>query len=401
MNKRKTALLIFTTFVLTSVLYTAAFTAFPAAGNALGNLLSSVAGTDNRELKSKLKAIDGYIDKYYINDYDKSEMSDLALTAYVSGLDDPYTEYISKDSYKDMKEQLSGDYTGIGVEIYLDADGYMTIISVFDNAPAAKAGILPGDRITEVNNMKVTKETYTKAVQTMRGSTEDSPEDATVTLKILRGEESFDVSLKREAVVNQTVQTKLLENGIGYIRISQFDESTGSDFDRLSKLLISDGAKSFIIDLRDNPGGVLTGVVSVADTLLGKGKIITIKDKSGKETVYNSDEDETDLPMCVLINSGSASASEVLAGALRDHKKATLIGTKSFGKGVVQTIFDFSDGSAFKVTTAKYYTPNGECIHGKGIEPDITVEMTAEKPIQALEADEDVQLKKAIEILEK
>ena len=222
-----------------------------------------------------------------------------------------------------------------------------------------------------------------------------------LTLTVKRGDNEFEVNLTRAVVINHTVKTKMLKNKIGYVRISQFDEVTGDDFEKLTDKLLSDGAKSIIIDLRNNPGGVLTGVVQVADRLLPKGKIMTVKDKAGEEIVYNSDEKEIDVPMCVLINGSSASASEVLAGALRDHKKAVLVGEKSYGKGVVQSVFDLSDGSAFKLTTAEYFTPNGESIHKKGITPDHVVKLEATKNVFALSESEDIQLQKAIEVLSK
>lgn len=400
-SKKKVAVLILLTFIITSVLYTAAFTLVPSVGGIFGDIRTKLDSGGNLELNSKFNEINGYIDNYFINDYDKNKMSDSAVSAYVEALNDPYTEYITKSKYEEMMSDLSGNYKGIGVEVYIDTENYITVLSVFDDSPAAKAGMLPNDRIIEINGTKVNSENYTEAVNMMRGAGKYSKSD-NLRIKILRNSsEEISLSLTRTNVVNQTVKTKMLDNNIGYIRISQFDEDTGKDFDSLADNLITDGAKSLIIDLRNNPGGVLTSVVSVADKILGKGKIITIKDKSGEEAVYRSDEKEIDLPMCVLINGSSASAAEVLAGALRDHKKAVLIGEKSFGKGVVQTIFDLSDKSALKITTAKYYTPNGECIDGKGIEPDYIVKLETDKNIMTLDISEDTQMQKALEILAK
>ncbi len=397
-SKKRVYSIIFITFVLTTALYTSAIAFVPSLGNFLGSIRTMLDRNDN--LGARLSEVNSYVDNYFINDYDKEKMADNALKGYVSALNDPYTEYISKSEYKEFMSELTGNYKGIGVEVYVDTDGYITVLSAFDDSPAAKAGILPGDKIVGVNDTAVNIDNYNEAINMMRGVGEYGKTDD-MTLTILRGSEKIKIDITRTEVVNQTVKTKMLDNNIGYIRISQFDDDTGADFSRLTDNLIADGAKSLIIDLRDNPGGVLTGVVNVADKLLGKGKIITIKEKSGKETVYNSDKNEVDLPMCVLINGNSASASEVLAGALKDHKKATLVGEKSFGKGIVQTIFDLSDKSALKITTAKYYTPNGTCIHGKGIQPDYKVELNADKNIMALDASEDTQLQKAIEILSK
>ena len=397
-SKKRVYSIIFITFVLTTALYTSAIAFVPSLGNFLGSIRTMLDRNDN--LGARLSEVNSYVDNYFINDYDKEKMADNALKGYVSALNDPYTEYISKSEYKEFMSELTGNYKGIGVEVYVDTDGYITVLSAFDDSPAAKAGILPGDKIVGVNDTAVNIDNYNEAINMMRGVGEYGKTDD-MTLTILRGSEKIKIDITRTEVVNQTVKTKMLDNNIGYIRISQFDDDTGADFSRLTDNLIADGAKSLIIDLRDNPGGVLTGVVNVADKLLGKGKIMTIKEKCGKETVYNSDKNEVDLPMCVLINGNSASASEVLAGALKDHKKATLVGEKSFGKGIVQTIFDLSDKSALKITTAKYYTPNGTCIHGKGIQPDYKVELNADKNIMALDASEDTQLQKAIEILSK
>lgn len=395
-SKKRVYAIILITFILTSVLYTAAFTFVPSLDNFLGSIRTQL-NTDN-DLTSKIDEVNMYVDNYFINEYDKEKMNDYALKGYIAALNDPYTEYITKDEYTELMSDLTGNYKGIGIEVYVDDDNYITIISAFDDSPAAKAGILPKDRIIAVNETPVNGDNYNEAINMIKGTDNDKSSDD-MTLTILRNNEKIKINVTRTAVANQTVKTKMLDNNIGYIRISQFDDDTGSDFSRYTDNLIADGATSLIIDLRDNPGGVLTSVVNVADKLLGEGKIITIKEKSGKETVYNSDKNEIKLPMCVLINSNSASASEVLAGALKDHKKATLIGEKSFGKGVVQTIFNLSDKSALKLTTAEYYTPSGICIHKKGIKPDYNVELTTNKNVMILDISEDTQLQKAIELL--
>lgn len=400
-SKKKVALAVLITFILTTVLYTAAYTVIPSFGSMLGDVRSVLDKSDNAALTSKIREINRYIDGYYIYDCNKDEMADLALTGYTAGLNDVYSEYISKTDYGDMMEELSGDYKGIGVEVFVDTDNLITILNAFEDAPAAKAGITAGDKITAVNGTKVNKDNYNDAINMMKGAGKYADNSDELALTVKRGDKEFEAKVTRAEVVNHTVKTKMLQNKIGYIRISQFDEATGDDFKSLSAQLLADGAKSFIIDLRNNPGGMLTSVVSVADTLLPEGKIITIKDKQGKETVYRSDKEEIDIPMCVLINGSSASASEVLAGAMRDHKKATLIGEKSYGKGVVQTIFNLSDGSALKLTTSEYFTPSGESIHKKGITPDHVVKLDSDKNIFALDESEDVQLQKAVEILSK
>jgi len=400
-SKKKIAWAVFITFVLTSVLYTAAFTVIPSFGGMLGDIRALLDKSDNAELTLKTREINRIVDDYYIYDYDKKEMTDFALGAYVAGLDDVYSEYITKDNYAKMMEDLTGDYKGIGVEVFIDTDNLITVLSAFEDAPAHKAGIKANDKIISVNGVLVNGDNYNEAVNMMKGVGKYGKNGDDLTLTVKRGENEFEAKLTRAEVINHTVKTKMLKNKIGYVRISQFDEVTGDDFEKLTDKLLSDGAKSIIIDLRNNPGGVLTGVVQVADKLLPKGKIITVKDKTGEEIVYNSDENEIDVPMCVLINGASASASEVLAGALRDHKKAVLVGEKSYGKGVVQSVFNLSDGSAFKLTTAEYFTPNGESIHKKGITPDHVVKLEANTNVFALSESEDIQLQKAIEVLSK
>ena len=400
-SKKKVALIVLMTFILTTVLYTAAYTVIPSFGSILGDIRASLDRSDNATLTSKIREINSYVDDYYIYDYDKESMADLALSGYVSGLEDPYSEYISKADYTEMLEEISGDYKGIGIEVYIDDDKLITVLSSFEKSPAAKAGIVAGDKIISVNGTSVSFDNYNEAINMIKGTGKYADTSDEVTLTIKRGDGEFEAKVVREEVENHTVSSKMLENGIGYIRISQFAENTGADFESTSGLLIADGAKSLIIDLRNNPGGVLTSVVEVADKILPEGKIITIKDKQGEEIVYKSDKKEIDVPMCVLINGSSASAAEVLAGAMRDHKKAVLVGEKSFGKGIVQTIINLSDGSAFKITTAEYFTPNGESIHKKGITPDHVVELDAKISVMALDPSEDAQLQKAIEILSK
>lgn len=399
MDKKKIALTVLITFILTTVLYTAAYTVIPSFGSMLGDMRASLDKSDNSALTTKIREINRFVDDYYIYDYKKDEMADLALMGYVAGLDDIYSEYISKSDYDTMMEELTGDYKGIGVEVFIDTDNLITVLTAFEDAPAAKAGILAGDKIIAVNGKSVNSDNYDEAIDMLKGMGKYTETNDEMDVTVKRGDKEFDTKVTRAEVINHTVKTEMLKNNIGYIRISQFDESTGQDFEKLSQKLLTDGAKSLIIDLRNNPGGVLTGVVDVADQILPEGKIITIKDKQGEETVYNSDKNEIDVPMCVLINGSSASAAEVLSGAMRDHKKAVLVGEKSYGKGVVQTIFNLSDGSAFKLTTAEYFTPNGESIHKKGITPDHIVELEINKNLFAIDKSEDTQLQKAIELL--
>ncbi|MBQ7900658.1 MAG: S41 family peptidase [Clostridia bacterium] len=350
--------------------------------------------------EDKMSRMSSLMEKYYMNEYDEEKMQDLAMSAYAAGAEDPYTNYINAENYTAMLESMGSDYLGIGVEVSV-ADGTMTIMSVFENSPAQKVGLQIGDKIVAVEGEPSDATNYQQAINTIKGV--DAAEgDNDVLITILRGEEQFDLTITREQVALDTVNSKMLEGNIAYLHISDFGEKTFDEYTKhLAKLEASD-PKGLIIDLRNNPGGMLTTVVSIADTLLPQGNILTIRDKKGNETPYVSDEKRIELPVVVLINQNSASASEVLAGAMRDYEAATLVGTKSYGKGVVQSLIEFGDGSAFKLTTAKYYTPSGECIDGKGIEPHVKVELAEqyrELPVNAIEYENDAQLKAAVQIL--
>ena len=395
MKKRSCIIVsVLVTFALTSIFFLSPW------GTFISSAIQTVKGTNN--FISKKNQIDFLMEKYYINDYDISEMEDTALYAYALASGDPYTSYIGKEEYKSLLETLEGDYKGIGVEVYLN-DGFITVISAFDDSPAAKAGILPGDVIIKVDGIEANSENYQESINRIKGFYAEK-DDTALTLTVKRGGQELDISLTREEIKAQTVKSHTIDNTkTGYIRISNFAENTVNEFEANLNTLLNENVTSLIIDLRDNPGGILESVVGVADILLPEGDIVTIKNKAGDSIPYKSDKHETDLPICVLINSNSASASEVLAGALRDYKKATLIGTKTFGKGVVQTIIDFGDETAFKYTNARYYTPAGECIDQIGIKPDIEVtlsESAQKKLVSTLTFDEDLQLAEALKQLQ-
>lgn len=395
-NKKSTVLTIFLTFVFTSALYVGVHLYTPMLSNALNNAVSFL--TPGFGSEGKMSEIRSIIEKNYIEEPNADKLEAKALKGYVAGLEDPYGEYYTAEEYASMTAQLSGNYKGIGVEVTIGDNNLITILAAYEGAPAAKAGLMPGDCIIKVNDTKVNGDNYNKAIDMMKGVGEYGKADD-MTLTIKRGEETFKVDITREEVSVDTVDSEMLKGNIGYVSLSQFADESDEDFEIAVNELISSGAKSLIIDLRDNPGGMLTTVVNVADYLLPKGNILTIKGRNSIPQEFSSDEDCIDLPMCVIINGNSASASEVLAGALKDHQKAILVGETSFGKGVVQSIYDLSDKSALKITTAKYYTPNDTCIDGKGIKPDHEVKMELTKPLSSYTKDEDTQLQKAIELL--
>lgn len=360
-------------------------------------------------LSRKLQTVTEIIDTYSIYDLDENKAADMASKAIAAGTNDPYTAYYSKDEYSDFMTDIQSSYTGIGVVIGADSTlNKLVISSIFEGQTAEKNGLLAGDYIIAVNGVSYTGEQMNEAVSVIKGKNLKKIEGTTVTLTIERDGSVFDVTLPRETINRESVSSKILDNNIGYIRILQFSsknsaiadsKDTYDEFIEHLTSLQNQKISSLIIDLRNNPGGDLEVVTKIADYLLPSGIITYTEDKNGKKTNYESDENSLNLPIVVLVNKDSASASEVLSGALKDYKKATLVGEKTYGKGVVQTVLPLYDGSGIRVTSAKYFTPSGKCIHEKGIEPDITVSLKTEKSISQLTPEEDLQLQKALEIL--
>ena len=400
-NEKKVSLAVFLTFLVTSVLYLSAFILIPALSSLPEMLISGLSGTKNtRELTTKLGEIERHVEGKYINEYDTTVLNDMALKGYVAGLGDEYSTYYTKEEFEELSTQMEGEYKGIGIEVVIDNDNLITVVNVFENTPAHKAKIIPGDKIVKVNETDVTGDNYDLALDMIRGVGEHGKND-TFFLTVKRGEETIQSKITREKIDTQTVSSEMLDGNIGYVLLSSFLEESDEEFIAHTNSLISQGAKSLIIDLRNNGGGILDTVLRISDYLMGEGTILTIKNKDADPNVFKSDKEKIDLPMCVLINGNSASASEVLAGALKDNKEAALVGETSYGKGVVQTVMPLSDGSGLKLTTAKYYTPSGKCIDKKGIKPDVEVKMELNKSLFLYEKDEDIQLQEAIKILKK
>ena len=381
--------------VITAVVAFIATTAFylTPIGKTLYQSISMFSGTLSFE--DKLGMMSRLMDKYYINEYDEQKMQDLALSGYAMGAQDMYTQYINNENLSAFYESMGGDYQGIGVEVYLNDATLIEIVSVFETSPAQKSGLLKGDCIIAVEGEAADASNYQVAINKIKGV--DAPEDDNdVVVTVLRNGEEFDITLIRETVSVITVSGKMAADKIGYIRITDFGENTYDEYLKTLVELNKNEVRGLVIDLRNNPGGMLTSVVSVADSLLPEGNILTIKDKSGNEVPYNSDADCINLPICVIVNGNTASAAEVLSGAMRDHKCATIVGEKTYGKGVVQSLVEFGDGSAFKLTTSKYYTPSGECIDGVGIAPK---EKWKDYSVSLIPQGEDVQLDAAIDIV--
>jgi len=330
----------------------------------------------------------------YVDEINPSVLYNGSLKGMANSLNDPYTVYMDKKEFSDFMTQTTGTYGGIGIVVAVDKDEHIVVVSPIKNTPGERAGIKSGDIITAVDEKKVSGKNLDEAVSMMKG-----PEGTKVTLTILRDGKTFTRTITREIIKLETVDSTMLPDSIGYIKITMFDQSTSKDFkDALNKLK-ADGMKGLIIDLRDNPGGLLDECVSIANEIVPKGVIVSTKGRIDNK-VYNSKGPGLNKPLAILVNKGSASASEILAGAVKDRKAGVLVGTTTFGKGLVQTIVDFNDGTGLKYTIARYYTPNGVNIQGKGIEPNFVVELPKDYVIKDKpDLKTDTQLIKAFDII--
>jgi carboxyl-terminal processing protease len=346
----------------------------------------------------KVNAIYDMLEAHSINAYDKDKLLEDMYRGMLAGVGDPYTYYFDKKAYGNFTEQTEGAYVGVGIVVQIDpADMTVTLVTVYPGTPAEKAGMLVGDKIIKVNGGDVIGKAMEEVTALIKGHA-GTTVNITVRRKTEDATEDVTMDVYRESISIPTVSHRMLEGVIGYIRIDQFDRVTLSQFTAALEELRGQQMRGLIIDVRNNPGGLLNTVTDIADILLPEGVITYTEDKGGEKKYYNSDESALDLPMVLLVNGNSASASEVLCGAVRDMGRGVLVGEKTFGKGIVQNLYELSDGSAIKVTVAKYYTPNGICIQGEGITPDYPVEMDGQWSAQLDEA-EDAQLQKAIDVM--
>ena len=357
-------------------------------------------GLNNGKILRKLSMLEAFAGNYYLNKIDAENVENNIYKGFAKGLQDPYAEYYTPSEYQQLSEEDAGKYNGIGISIAKDTDtNYPEVVSVFKDQPAYKAGIKNGDLITAIDQKSTADMELQDVVSAIRSEDNDK-----VVLTIYRDKKTKDYTVEKTSVELDSVTYKMRKNKIGYIAVSQFHENTDEQFDKAVTDLESQGMKSLIIDLRDDGGGLLTTCTNMLSRLVAKDKMLVYtKDKKGKKEEFKSDSGKTvDVPMVVLVNGNTASASEIMTGCLKDYKKATVVGTTTYGKGIVQTILPLTDGSAFKFTIAKYYTPKGTDIHEKGIKPDVEVKMS-DKQWKKAQTDEkaDKQLKKAIEILKK
>ena len=326
----------------------------------------------DEDVAQKIAEVTSYIDLYFTGEYDDETLQDGLIHGLVEALGDKYSVYYNAEEYEDFMVSNTGSYAGIGAGLSQDSStNVVTITKVYEGTPAEEAGLLAGDQILYADDVEATTVELSDLVSHIRGE-----EGTTVTLKIYRSstDETFTVDVERKNIVLPSIEYNMMDENVGYIQITQFQTDTDEQFELALNDLEQQGMEKLIVDLRDNPGGLLDSVVNILDVILPKGTVVYTEDKYGNQTTYSSDANCIDYPMAVLINGNSASASEIFAGAIKDYEYGTLIGTTSFGKGIVQSIFQLSDSDGLKITTANYYTPNGNFIHGVGIDPDIELE---------------------------
>ena len=340
--------------------------------------------------------------RYFYEELDNSLIVDGALTGASLSAKDPYTIYMNKETAENFLESVeSDDYTGVGLYITNDTeDNRVTVVSPLSESPAEKAGIVSGDKILEVDGEAVTGEYIDEVADSMKGK---DGTDVTLTILKKSSGKTVEITLTRAMIKRETIVSEMLDNKIGYIQITQFGINTHEEFVTAFNNLVEDGLQKLIIDLRNNPGGYINTAAEIIDSFLEDDKeIVYTLNKNGKRRDYMATKGSTKLPMVILTNEGSASASEIMVGAFKDYDLATIVGEKTFGKGVTQIPYSFIDGSIMKITDSRYYTPSGVCIDKEGIEPHITVEMSDEKyaNLSQLSHSEDDQLQKAIEVLQ-
>jgi carboxyl-terminal processing protease len=401
--------------------------AVATTGVLLGRLsATSAEGEGYEDLKTFTEVL-SMVKRHYVEDVKSKDLVHGAIRGMLNSLD-PHSSFMTQEGYKEMQVETKGEFGGIGIQIGMK-DNVLTVIAPIDDTPAHKAGIKAGDKILKINTVSTRDMTLQDAVSKMRGAPK-----TTVTISIMREgwKEIKDFTLTREIIKVKSVKSKVLEEGIGYVKLNQFQEQTANDLAAALRKLNEEKITSLVLDLRNDPGGLLNSAIDVTSQFLPKGKLVVYtKTRSGEKSEFFTDNGEHfTLPMIVLVNQGSASASEIVAGALKDWNRAVVLGTVTFGKGSVQTVIPLSDGSGLRLTTAKYYTPKGKSIQGTGITPDIIVKLEAkngakehvvvrekdlerhlkneqsdmkegEKETAPIEVDEkdDIQLQRAIDIL--
>ena len=369
-----------------------------SVGNATGK--RTAIANENGIPLAKINKIENLIDQYYLFDIDKNKQQEGAVEGYVKALGDPYSEFLTKEEMDSLNQQTEGEYAGVGIVVTPSETGAITVVSAIKGSPAFEKGIKKDDIILKINGKDYNASQMNDAVKVMKGKPNT---DVKLTIARMENKTSkiFDVNITRRMISLTTVNSQKIGD-IGYINITQFDRKTDKEFIEQYENLKKQNVKSIVLDLRNNPGGLLDSTVKIADYLLPQGVIVKTVDKNKKEDVQKSDSSEQNLPMVVIVNGSSASASEILTGALKDYKKATIVGEKTFGKGIVQTIIPMEKGEGLKLTISEYFSPNGNKIHKQGVKPDVEIKLDEKaKGIGVEFMKEDNQLQKALEILNK
>ena len=392
----KIIMLIFVTALVTALITSVIVYNYAISGSLVKYINSSSETSDIEKSLNKIKKI---LDEHYLGDVDESKLKDGALKGYVEAVGDEYTEYYTKEEMDSFEEDTLGNFTGIGIYMVKDTENnVIKVLTPIDGTPAYNAGIQPGDIISKVDGVEYTGEQMTEAANKIKGEV-----GTTVKLGIIRGTESLELEIKRENIKINHVESKTLDNNIGYLKLSTFDEGCADEFkQRYDELNANKNIKALVVDLRNNGGGLVEEALNIADYFTDKdSKLLITVDKKEKEEIRKAKQSKyINVPVVVLINENTASASEILAGALRDNGIAKIVGTKSYGKGVIQEVLTLQDGTGIKITTNEYFTPNKTKINKVGIEPDETVNLPETvKNVLTVEEKDDTQLQKAEEIL--
>ena len=361
------------------------------------NIRYVTVSEDTSSITKTLTYLKNFIEKHYIGTMDEQKMVEEAIKGYVKGIGDEYSEYIAASEMKEYMEDTKGKYVGIGVYIANDTkNNRIVVLMPMEGSPAQVAGLKTGDIISKVNDVEYKGDQLTEATNNMKGE-----EGTKVKLEIIREEEILEIEVERKSIKVNHVESKVLDNQIGYIKISSFDDETAEEFKTKYEELENKKIKSLIIDLRNNGGGIVEEATDIADMMVDKGKTLLItSSKNENEEITKAEKDKIiQVPVVVLVNENSASASEILAAALKESDNAKIVGQKTYGKGIIQTIYTLSDGSGLKLTTNEYFTPNHNVINKVGITPDEEVSLPEGKSIYNIEEKEDTQLQKAIELL--
>lgn len=381
------------TFMVTTI---AMYSKFQNSGSLSSN--GSSSNSENTLVKT-LQSFKAMINKLYIGDVDEDAMIEGALKGYVEGLGDPYTEYYTKEEMADLREELNSEYVGIGVYIGNNAvDNTIVIAGTIKSSPAEEAGLKAGDVVEKIDDVSYTGKQLSEATKVLKAE-----EGTTVKLTILRDEKEIEINITRRKITVEHVSSKMMDNNVAYIKIDSFDNNVADSFKSQLTDLMKGNVNGIIIDLRSNGGGIVTEATDIADLFLEKDEtiLITKSKKDNEEKIIKSKQEPIvkNTPVVILVNEATASASEILAGALKDKYNATIVGKTTYGKGVIQSLYNLTDGSGLKITTDEYFTPNHNKIQKTGITPDVEVDLTKDADGNYETGDKDAQLLKAIEVI--